>query len=310
MAINVMQWVWDKSRSRLSARLVLLAIADNASSDGGQAWPSINELARKARISVTSVHDAIRSLVELGELEVLVGGGKTGRYGTTNSYRVIMLDYPDPKVTQRDTRPPAPRTDSRGGRSSEGAEVRTPEDFAPVRNSSEGTAEGVRETEMRGTDSVQGTVLEPPVNPEPSLPAPAGAGPATGAAVVDLFGDRPPAPPVRPAPVPAANVGRIVKAWIDSVQERTGQQPLRRTIGQISSHLGGLAREGVPAELLREGLADWQQRIYEGRGLDPVKVADLVNEAAGRARGAPPGSQRGSRGGQAAPMLTKEAMFG
>jgi hypothetical protein len=48
VAIGVMNWVWTHSRSRHGARLVLLAIADCASGDGSNAWPSVAELKRKA----------------------------------------------------------------------------------------------------------------------------------------------------------------------------------------------------------------------------------------------------------------------
>ena len=51
MAISVMNWVWNHSRSRHGARLVLLAIADCASGDGGNAWPSVAELKRKTGLS-------------------------------------------------------------------------------------------------------------------------------------------------------------------------------------------------------------------------------------------------------------------
>jgi hypothetical protein len=86
VAISVMAWVWDHSRSRHAARLVLLAIADNANSDGGQAWPSTAELMRKAGLGERTVQAAITELVKLGELEV---GYNTGPKGC-NRYRVIM----------------------------------------------------------------------------------------------------------------------------------------------------------------------------------------------------------------------------
>ena len=59
MAISVMNWVWTHSRSRHGARLVLLAIADCASSDGGNAWPSVAELKRKAGLAERAVQTAL-----------------------------------------------------------------------------------------------------------------------------------------------------------------------------------------------------------------------------------------------------------
>lgn len=87
MSINVMAWVWDHSRSQNAARLVLLAIADCARSDGSHAFPSIAELQRKANLkSNRSVQDAIKSLVDLGELTVEYNAGRGG----CNLYRVVM----------------------------------------------------------------------------------------------------------------------------------------------------------------------------------------------------------------------------
>jgi hypothetical protein len=83
-----MTWVWNHSRSRHGARLVLLAIADCASGDGGNAWPSNAELQRKAGLGERAVQSAIGDLAKLGELEVRYNDGPGG----CNRYRVIMGD--------------------------------------------------------------------------------------------------------------------------------------------------------------------------------------------------------------------------
>jgi hypothetical protein len=95
-----MNWVWTHSRSRHGARLVLLAIADCASGDGTNAWPSIAELKRKAALSEGSVHTALRELVTLGELAVEYNAGPKG----CNRYRVLMPDRPSTPPAK--TRPP------------------------------------------------------------------------------------------------------------------------------------------------------------------------------------------------------------
>ena len=86
MAISVMTWVWNHSRSRSTRRLVLLAIADCASSEGGQAWPSVAELMRKAGLGERAVQTALADLVELGELAIEHNAGPKG----CNRYQVIM----------------------------------------------------------------------------------------------------------------------------------------------------------------------------------------------------------------------------
>jgi Helix-turn-helix domain len=83
-----MSWVWEHSRSTGTDRLVLLAIADCASDDGGQAWPSRTSLARKAAIDDKTVRRAILRLVTLGELKVKTNAGPAG----ANLYRVIMKE--------------------------------------------------------------------------------------------------------------------------------------------------------------------------------------------------------------------------
>lgn len=81
-----MTWVWDHSRAKGSQHHVLLAIADCASDDGSNAFPSMAELVRKTRLSERAVQSSIRKLVALGELFVSANGGPRG----CNRYRVIM----------------------------------------------------------------------------------------------------------------------------------------------------------------------------------------------------------------------------
>lgn len=133
-----MTWVWNHSRSRHGARLVLLAIADCASADGSNAWPSNAEIARKAGLTDRAVRTAVAELVALGELDVRYNAGPKG----CNRYRVIMGDPgrncppeessppsgKSPQVTPQDpedSSPPekiAPRKNA----------TRTPEKISPV----------------------------------------------------------------------------------------------------------------------------------------------------------------------------------
>ena len=71
--------------------LVLLALADIAD-DNGECWPSLGYLGRKCRVDIRTVRRRIRSLEELGEVVVLVGGGAASTPGGTrsNRYRVIV----------------------------------------------------------------------------------------------------------------------------------------------------------------------------------------------------------------------------
>jgi hypothetical protein len=85
MSVKAMNAVFEHSESRLGARLVMLAIADNAD-DHGIAWPGIKTLANKAKVSSRAVQYAIEELAGLGELVIYL---RKSPYGT-NLY-VIRL---------------------------------------------------------------------------------------------------------------------------------------------------------------------------------------------------------------------------
>lgn len=72
------------SESRLSDRLVILAIAHRVSNDDGQAFPSVKTIAKEANVSEMAVHYSLKALVGLGELQVQEGKSKLG----TNIYRL------------------------------------------------------------------------------------------------------------------------------------------------------------------------------------------------------------------------------
>lgn len=150
MSVKVMTWVWDHSASRGSDRLVLLAIADCASEDGSNAYPSMAELVRKTGLSERAVQYAIRELVSLGELFVAANGGPRG----CNRYRVVMADD---GVQEMHPAPDAPPQDVRGARN---AGVQT---VHPLKGAD--PAPGVHEVRSKGATGAPGTVLEPSVEP-------------------------------------------------------------------------------------------------------------------------------------------------
>lgn len=81
-----MSWVWEHSRAEGTDRLVLLAIADCASDDGGNAWPSVETIADKAKVSERTVQRSVKALRLLGEIDVTPNAGKRG----ANLYTVKM----------------------------------------------------------------------------------------------------------------------------------------------------------------------------------------------------------------------------
>jgi hypothetical protein len=155
-----MTWVWNHSRSRHGARLVLLAIADCASGDGGNAWPSNAELQRKAGLGERAVQSAIKELAKLGELEVRYNDGPGG----CNRYRVIMGD-PRNICTPAESAPPQnlhPRN------------ICTPAESAPPQKM-RGSAKSAQVSTDTPAESAPPQYLHPPpqyLHPPPAISAP------------------------------------------------------------------------------------------------------------------------------------------
>ena len=121
MSVGVMSAVFKHSASTGSARLVLLAIADNADDDTWSCWPSVQTIGAKARVSEATVHRALKELQKLGELDVQHNaGGHPGmrsdpRY-RPNRYTVLVTGTPAVQGSQSDT----------PGASGEGCHPRSP----------------------------------------------------------------------------------------------------------------------------------------------------------------------------------------
>ena len=76
MSIAITSMVWQRSKAKGPARLVLLALADHADEEG-RAWPSAARLARYTLMDVRNVHRALARLVKEGEI-VAAGKGPRG----------------------------------------------------------------------------------------------------------------------------------------------------------------------------------------------------------------------------------------
>jgi hypothetical protein len=138
VAISVSAWVWEHSKSRHAAKLVLLYIAwaMREKGDGpfpGWAWPSNAEIAEKTGLSARSVQVAMTEAVKLGELDVRYNAGPKG----CNLYRIIARtpaeSAPPQNLHPENTAPPQ---DLRGQTFAQAsgqtpAESAPPEDSAP-----------------------------------------------------------------------------------------------------------------------------------------------------------------------------------
>jgi hypothetical protein len=73
----MMTAVWETAEVRGAALLILLALADYAN-DNGICWPSVETLARKARVSERQTHRLLRGLVKSGAVKIEVRAGPKG----------------------------------------------------------------------------------------------------------------------------------------------------------------------------------------------------------------------------------------
>ena len=84
MSIVVVNEVLDSSRSKGSARVLMIVLAEQAGEDG-LCWPGLTRLARRVNTTERNIQLITRDLENMGELIVDYGSGR----GNTNLYRVI-----------------------------------------------------------------------------------------------------------------------------------------------------------------------------------------------------------------------------
>lgn len=95
MSIGIMANVWKHAEHEGGTLLILLALADYANQDG-IAWPSIKNLASKARLSERQTQSILRDLEKAGEIKIEY---ETGR---SNTNRYTLVGYSDDgKPTER-----------------------------------------------------------------------------------------------------------------------------------------------------------------------------------------------------------------
>jgi hypothetical protein len=77
MSIQVQSCVWEHSKQKYSSLLLLLAIADFAD-DKGRAFPAVETLAQKARVTERQAHRIIKQLEADGEISIAINQGPRG----------------------------------------------------------------------------------------------------------------------------------------------------------------------------------------------------------------------------------------
>ena len=100
MSVQQLSAVFERSRSRNGARLVLLSIA-NHDGDGGS-WPTISTISRESALTERSVHEALRRLQDDGELKVHPNAGGTMDWRNDrrpNRYEIMLPDGVEDSAT-------------------------------------------------------------------------------------------------------------------------------------------------------------------------------------------------------------------
>lgn len=89
MSVQAMGWVFENMPdTSAGAKLVLLSIANHCGADGKDAWPSLETLAKEARLSRRQAIRCVNELAASGHIVVHKGGGPTRQGGATNLYEI------------------------------------------------------------------------------------------------------------------------------------------------------------------------------------------------------------------------------
>lgn len=211
--------VFAHSEATLAARLVLLALADQASDDG-VTWVFQETIAEKAKLDATTVRRAVRKLEKIGELETRKA--QRGRK-RVNVYRVLMPDLPEVDYDRLPFEIAEPFTTVQDARSSE----------AHDRANSAGTT--VQDARSSGLDTSLSS--EPKEEPPVNLAAQAAAPPVV---LVQVEGEE------RPQNLPH-----------NALREACGIDPASPRQGEVVVALNGNKRTRPPTPGIRELF--WQE---------------------------------------------------
>jgi len=259
VAISVMDWVFNHSRSRHGARLVLIVLANCMNTPDSWAWPSNRELQRQTNLTERAVRLAVAELIELGELVVDLNSGPGG----CNRYRVITAATPPANFAPGKDCPPvisAPRQDLPPSESVQ-LNGHTPAKIAPP-------AENAPRQDLPRppAENAPGTVIEPKekISPtERSTSAETGGDSALFAA--DGNGT---------APKPKAKRGRPAgqKATDPQFAEWYAAYPVHKAPGDAETAYAKAIREGADFHVLLEAAKRYRDepQVLDGYGKHPA----------------------------------------
>lgn len=118
MSRRLVQCVKQHSRAKRTVFHLLKAIAGVTSDHEGFAYPSVRTLTAELRVNRRNVQRAIKAAVELGELEVTVGGGRhrlntyrlrCAKSGVSAAFCTAEMAALSPLIPRQETEARAPR---------------------------------------------------------------------------------------------------------------------------------------------------------------------------------------------------------
>lgn len=129
MAINAISAVWKHSRHDGTHLLLMLAIADNASEDAFTAYPKVETLAQKVRLSVRRTQELLQELAtdtddHPAELKLDINGGPK----RCNLYTILLPGVEEPR---ENSHPAKTRTLRKLAQDPANSRAKTPRILAP-----------------------------------------------------------------------------------------------------------------------------------------------------------------------------------
>lgn len=97
MSVKIMTSVFENSKTRGAARLVLLSLADNAN-DEGFCRPAVATLARKANASEITTREYLHAFAQIGLVKIVGRATDDGRQ-TSNEYQIIKEKIGSDEIT-------------------------------------------------------------------------------------------------------------------------------------------------------------------------------------------------------------------
>ncbi|EST29213.1 DNA-binding protein [Streptomyces roseochromogenus] len=163
MSHDAREWVWNHSRSKGTARMVLALIADRCPDRRCVAYASVATLVKRANASRTAVRDALAKLISSGELVQIAG--RRGPRGETYYHLPAAARFLTEQATEGSQEPTLPggRNPAQGGPESDPVDTFDggPESDPPAQNLTPG---GYGFRPSGGTDSDPQNRSEPKVN--------------------------------------------------------------------------------------------------------------------------------------------------